>query len=388
MVISVLDMAYEFYTLESLVLLIELQLKEVTPEMQVEIMDYRTKLHTAMSFIFRDYILTACFGEARHGRAHCTHHIPELAEGGGKTRTQAGAMAQKFTVESLIHSMDILFNECSWNGGSYGGPKWGSAIKAMKLFDNPRIFIDHVFDLKHNGSTLFSKSDYDLLSSGSLSELQEYLSARFESSPEELVQRFTTQAFARPSPMMDKLLRVIVKDYDPPFVDESFNDLFAYKPIQFGIKEVGEPVEHTTVRTCRNCGNQFTHKYGEHYCYNCLYKGHGGIHCSNCTKALEGVQKGKQNVQKQETKEPETKSDYNQYVKWSDEAKSAIQQHHKFESKDYSPKPAVSKSGGDEPSDPTTGTNYLEWLSSVQLALSLDDNSGGLEPTNTGSKVR
>lgn len=53
-----------------------------------------------------------------------------------------------------------VFEKGSW-GGSIGGTRWAAIARALKVFllgDQPyQLFIDHVFDLVHNGGVLFNK---------------------------------------------------------------------------------------------------------------------------------------------------------------------------------------------------------------------------------------
>lgn len=54
-----------------------------------------------------------------------------------------------------------LFDCPGWIMSSYGGPKWGAIARAGESFLSGRlnhgVFVDHVFDLRHNGGCLFDK---------------------------------------------------------------------------------------------------------------------------------------------------------------------------------------------------------------------------------------
>lgn len=275
---QVLDMAREFYTVEALMLLY--QERGVDERYQILLKEYRTRLHTSMRYLFRDYILLSCFGEARHAGSSSNYYIPELVEHNRfiKMRSEAGKFAMQFSVESLRKQLFKLFDEGEWQA-SFGGKRWASAVKALDLYERPAIFLDHVFDLKHNGSSLFNKLDYGLMAISSAESLKMYLNKRFYQTPEEVL-----NAYLHGYSASEELIPLI-KQVQPTSKTGSYSlePLLHYQPIIFGERTLSEPIERPRTPTqCYDCGHNFFQvaEY-EHKCYQCLYDGH----CSECEKA-------------------------------------------------------------------------------------------------------
>ncbi len=298
--VTVLELAYEFYTVEALMLVMQEQRPHVSIQNQVR--GYRRKLHNAMRYLFRDYILVACFGEARHGLSQCYSYIPDLVVDRVpvKARTVAGNMAKDYTVESLQNGLKLLF-DAKWKTSSFGGPRWGQAIKALDLWDNPVVFLDHVFDLRHNGSSLFNKNDYEIVETGSLDKLTTYLNDRFEKSSEELIKYYYYVHGTK------ELYELIAKATKGPKVTKykynNLKELFDYKPIEFGTKILSSPVAvDKTMGSCGECGATYVKMGHEHYCPKCLKSEY--THCIECEAVFKGVsveslQEQKQHEQKQ-----------------------------------------------------------------------------------------
>ncbi len=308
--VTVLELAYEFYTVEALMLVMQDKRPHVSIQNQVKA--YRRKLHNAMRYLFRDYIIVACFGEARHALGQCYSYIPDLVVDRVpvKARTVAGNMAKDYTVESLQNGLKLLF-DAKWKGTSFGGPRWGQAIKALDLWDNSVVFLDHVFDLRHNGSSLFNKNDYEIVETGSLDRLTTYLNDRFEKSSEELIKCYY---YVHGTKELHELIAKATKG--PSAAKYKYNnlkELFDYKPIEFGTKVLSSPVAvDKTIGSCGKCGATYVKMGHEHYCPKCIEVEYG--HCIECEAVFKGVsveslQEQKQHEQKQakvKTTKPES----------------------------------------------------------------------------------
>lgn len=285
--VSVSELAVEFYTVEALIL--DMEDKKVHVSIKNQVNAYRRKLHHAMRYLFRDYMLTACFGEARHALGQCKSFIPELTldDRAIKNRTDAGKLVTLYTVESLLVSLKALFAE-EWQSYSFGGAKWGTAIRAFDLWERPAVFLDHVFDLKHNGSTLFSKSDYGLISVGDYGNLQEYLSQRFTMEPNVLVKRYFSSSFNKPTPELLLLLNKAYKtNIKPKQYSNNFDYLWNYKPLVFGKIVLSLPIDKgsRSIHGCNNCSVTFLQKLNEHFCSLCLPDHHEC--CNRCETAYK-----------------------------------------------------------------------------------------------------
>jgi len=283
---EVLPLAKEFYVVEALVLLY--QEKEVTKRQYKALIGYRTKLHESMRYLFRDYILLSCFGEARHGGSSSKLYIPECTESNltVRGRYEAGKLAQQFSVETIHKQIYKLFDEGEWTSG-YGGEKWAKAIKAMDLYHRPAVFLDHVFDLKHNGSSLFNKTDYEILSIESVDKLKSYLNKRLVASPEELLEMYLSGLVAEQCLPLIKVVNPTKKR-----LTYSLESLLNYQPLVFGTRILSAPQKPPgMLGGCKGCGWSFF-KVSEHeeYCYNCLAKSSFKNHiqdCFYCQKAYE-----------------------------------------------------------------------------------------------------
>lgn len=109
--------------------------------------------------------------------------------GGARNDAQCRALkwAQNQPVETVRQVLEFvlsLFRELSW-GSSVGGPAWKRIAQTLLDYRNEKltreIFIDRVFDLKHNGGRLFDKHEsfYSLTSDNVIiSQLDQKMKAR------------------------------------------------------------------------------------------------------------------------------------------------------------------------------------------------------------------
>lgn len=125
------------------------------------------------------YICAACSGELRHApskgsvSSNMTADEKAYLDLCGITKdfsadqTRLGTQKrflQLMTVEKSVEFLQMavrIFGNYNWGGG-YGGPAWASVAqcaldRALNKFDKIG-FIDHAFDLKHNGGPIFDKN--------------------------------------------------------------------------------------------------------------------------------------------------------------------------------------------------------------------------------------
>src|SRR3989344_5962068 len=150
-------------------------------EWEREAKDLRNRVHHCAAEIFAAYLLLAISGELRHG-------WDTGFEREGWKSPEFEVLHQKFGLLSLATSIDrrfdaqisvveklnsldrkdkieflrlavVAFN--TWSGGSIGGPKWAVIAEAVQGYLegtlNHSVFVDRVFDLRHNSGVLFNK---------------------------------------------------------------------------------------------------------------------------------------------------------------------------------------------------------------------------------------
>lgn len=107
-----------------------------------------------------DYLTMASFGEARYKQgSYYTFDVPGMKE----SRSHAYQTALRFDPRDLLPKLAHAFNHYSWSAGGYGGKKWGKIATSAALYFKPEFrtcpiaFVDHCFDLAHNGNLAFDK---------------------------------------------------------------------------------------------------------------------------------------------------------------------------------------------------------------------------------------
>ena len=136
----------------------------------------RADIHRDVAGIFAAYLVFAVGGEVRHGftagrNARIQPALDRLSSGFTSNRLQS----QTHAVETLrfadlsdqiefFELAETVFDQGSWGvirHGGLGGPRWGEIARTAKLYLSGKfthtVFVDHVFDLRHNGGVLFNK---------------------------------------------------------------------------------------------------------------------------------------------------------------------------------------------------------------------------------------
>ena len=126
---------------------------------------------------FAAYLAIAISGEVRHYRAdsglHSTLKAEESAEELNQlleysiqrddSQQQGINVLRRLDLASQVRFAGLIFDifRCGRWDSAFGGSKWAAIADALRLYLNGEVkaavFIDHVFDLRHNGGVLFNK---------------------------------------------------------------------------------------------------------------------------------------------------------------------------------------------------------------------------------------
>lgn len=185
---SLLKMAGDFYLTR------EMAKAAKGTALEAEATKLKTQIHREAAERVATYLFSAIAGEVRHAQNKGLIHHDErrehnidvvrysaelkLLESMGVTWKVEGGDDERLRVqqdvlevcESLPHSKHVQFAETvyrvfnqPWRSSSFGGPKWANIAMAVKSFLTGEmlttVFVDHAFDLQHNGGVLFNKND-------------------------------------------------------------------------------------------------------------------------------------------------------------------------------------------------------------------------------------
>lgn len=126
---------------------------------------YKESFESKIAEMFRDYLALIVLGELRH----CTEYsdkglsfdFMEFKDSMGRERCYIEKRA--FTKESVLRCGIKMFNKF-YNGWreAYGGQPWYDICKAGLMYGTEKnaVFIDHCFDLEHNGGNIFNKEGF------------------------------------------------------------------------------------------------------------------------------------------------------------------------------------------------------------------------------------
>ncbi|MEA2701682.1 MAG: pyruvate, orthophosphate dikinase [Candidatus Parcubacteria bacterium] len=135
-------------------------------------LEYKT--HFEISRIFSCYLFLAIAGEVRFAPAYSSGSneaisqlIKQFGFSFGGERSEKFNFASEYfndlslaTQGEFVRLCSQVFKKRRWSS-SFGGAKWAAIADALYDFlsgvTNPAVFIDRVFDLRHNGGSLFDK---------------------------------------------------------------------------------------------------------------------------------------------------------------------------------------------------------------------------------------
>ncbi len=146
--------------------------------------ELRTTIHREAAEMLAAYLTVAVAGELRHARDEdcyryastsgdterdtLEHMYSQLFLGRyviERTRAQEAVVQRLQVMDRSAHGeffrlAEVVFARDNWEG-SYGGEAWAKIAHAGFMFLtgawSPTVFVDHVFDLRHNGGCLFNK---------------------------------------------------------------------------------------------------------------------------------------------------------------------------------------------------------------------------------------
>lgn len=137
----------------------------------------RTTVHREAAEMLVAYMAMAVGGELRHAHKYVSWwpdtELDTLSStygvmfGSGRSATHGSVMKALQTQDNEAHIeffrlADAVFSRSGW-GRAYGGTAWALIARAGFMFLSgawsPIVFVDHVFDLRHNGGVMFNKHD-------------------------------------------------------------------------------------------------------------------------------------------------------------------------------------------------------------------------------------
>ena len=124
--------------------------------------EYKESFEDKISEMFRDYLALIVLGELRHANGYSEKGLKfEFVDFNQRiNRERCFIERRMFTKESTFRCGMKFFNEL-YNGwhDSYGGTAWYNIAKAGLMYgkESNTVFIDHCFDLEHNGGCIFNK---------------------------------------------------------------------------------------------------------------------------------------------------------------------------------------------------------------------------------------
>ncbi|CAN5536236.1 hypothetical protein BH10CYA1_BH10CYA1_18050 [soil metagenome] len=156
--------------------IIDAMAQAATGNLSAEIVKLRSTMHSKMAEVFACYLMVAVISELGFTESETRHSKLSTAQQEAWTNLKGWL---KISAYSYQDSMTIMATtslseqieffrqaECVFSanwGVGYGGPKWAAIARAPLEFLSGRLnhtaFVDHVFDLKHNGGPVFGKHE-------------------------------------------------------------------------------------------------------------------------------------------------------------------------------------------------------------------------------------
>lgn len=118
---------------------------------------YRERFTKLLKQRMYDYIALTCAGEARHASHKCSHKIVGFDITGGVSRDDIWSSVVAYDPQQVLKACVEIYSY-NWNSG-FGGIKWKHIAEHGTLVnqEDAVVWIDHCFDLQHNGGTFFDK---------------------------------------------------------------------------------------------------------------------------------------------------------------------------------------------------------------------------------------
>lgn len=153
----------EFYALQAIEATMHTQYGRHSHERWTQdFYEYKEYFESKIAKMFRDYLALIVLGELRHANEYSEKGLKfEFVDFNQRiNRERCFIERRMFTKESTFCCGMKFFNEF-YNGWheSYGGKAWYNIAKAGLMYgkESNTVFIDHCFDLEHNGGCIFNK---------------------------------------------------------------------------------------------------------------------------------------------------------------------------------------------------------------------------------------
>ena len=153
----------EFYALQAIEATMHTQYGRHSHERWTQdFYEYKESFESKIAKMFRDYLALIVLGELRHANEYSEKGLKfEFVDFNQRiNRERCFIERRMFTKESTFRCGMKFFNEL-YNGWheSYGGTAWYNIAKAGLMYgkESNTVFIDHCFDLEHNGGCIFNK---------------------------------------------------------------------------------------------------------------------------------------------------------------------------------------------------------------------------------------
>lgn len=130
-----------------------------------DFLEYKTWFESKFSEMLHDYICLICLAEMRHSSRYSNKGIrlENYDFTSVLSRYDIYAGDRIFTKDSILHMASWIFNPFNneWRE-NYGGYSWYMIANAGLMYQKEpnTVFIDHCFDLQHNGGQIFDKQAY------------------------------------------------------------------------------------------------------------------------------------------------------------------------------------------------------------------------------------
>jgi hypothetical protein len=256
--VNVLELAHEFYTLNLLSAISDTwdcyTYRSFAAKRDL-IHNRYNQYADGLATFFTDYLTLACMGEGRHSVEYCpTYFIPQLwnkAQGRKYERCYSYTFHTKYNRESMLEALVYVFGE-DWKEQNMGGDSWALIAQTTLDFikgEYPRdVFIDRVWDLRHNGGRLFDKPTSDELGFSIEEEGNLIQFLDLKRNCDNLFKENVNMRLSSETCSLLKSLTDIIKPCDSFWAERAwrtdFDLIYNYKPIQWGAEKV-DVIENT-----------------------------------------------------------------------------------------------------------------------------------------------
>ena len=153
----------EFYALQAIEATMHIEYGKHSHERWTQdFYEYKESFESKIAEMFRDYLALIVLGELRHANVYSEKGLEfESVDFNQRINRERCFIERRiFTKESTFRCGMKFFNEL-YNGWheTYGGTAWYNIAKSGLMYgkESNTVFIDHCFDLEHNGGCIFNK---------------------------------------------------------------------------------------------------------------------------------------------------------------------------------------------------------------------------------------